>query len=63
MTGKVLFFNWEKKFGFVLDTETNQDYFTHQKYLLDERIIKDDKVTFDLKDDRRGIIAVNVKKI
>ena len=59
-TGKVKFFNKSKGFGFVIDDETGKDYFVHVSGLIDE--IKDeDAVTFELKEGKKGLNAVNVK--
>lgn len=59
--GKVSFFDSSKGFGFIIDTETNEKYFTHISGIIDE-IIENDKVTFELEKGQRGMNAVNVKK-
>lgn len=59
--GTVKFFNETKGFGFVKDEENGQEYFVHVSGLVDS-IDKDDEVTFDLQDGRKGLNAVNVKK-
>ena len=58
--GKVKFFNNSKGFGFIKDSETNEEYFTHVSGLID-KIREDDEVTFDLQQGRKGLNAVNVK--
>ncbi|MBL7104834.1 MAG: cold shock domain-containing protein [Bacteroidales bacterium] len=59
-TGKVKFFNESKGFGFIKDDESGKDYFVHVSGLIDE--IKDeDEVTFELKEGKKGLNAVDVK--
>ncbi|MFC6997382.1 cold-shock protein [Rufibacter roseus] len=58
--GKVKFFNDSKGFGFIKDAETNEEYFVHVTNLVDE-IRENDDVTFELKEGRKGLNAVNVK--
>ena len=60
MEGTVKFFNESKGFGFVVDNETNEEYFVHVAGLIDE-IREDDKVEFELKEGRKGMNAVDVK--
>ncbi len=59
-TGKVKFFNESKGYGFIMDKETETDYFVHVSGLVDE-ITKDDEVTFELKEGRKGMNAVEVR--
>lgn len=58
--GKVKFFNDAKGFGFIKDAESNEEYFVHVSSLVDE-IRENDDVTFELKEGRKGMNAVNVK--
>ncbi|MCW3787115.1 cold-shock protein [Plebeiibacterium sediminum] len=58
--GKVKFFNDSKGFGFIKDNDSNNEYFVHVTGLIDE-IKEDDEVTFELKEGRKGLNAVNVK--
>ncbi|WP_192821907.1 cold-shock protein [Rufibacter sp. LB8] len=58
--GKVKFFNDSKGFGFIKDSESNEEYFVHVSNLVDE-IRENDEVTFDLKEGNKGLNAVNVK--
>ncbi|MFC6999491.1 cold-shock protein [Rufibacter roseus] len=60
-TGTVKFFNTEKGFGFIKDNNTNEEYFVHVTGLVDE-VRENDEVTFDLKEGRKGLNAVNVKR-
>lgn len=59
--GKVKFFNGEKGFGFIKDESSDQEYFVHVTGLIDE-IRENDEVTFELKEGRKGLNAVNVKR-
>ncbi|GAB5526463.1 MAG: cold shock domain-containing protein [Roseivirga sp.] len=61
-TGTVKFFNDDKGFGFIVDDETQQDVFVHVSGTVDA-IQKDDKVEFDTEEGRKGVNAVNVRKI
>ncbi|MFT4545819.1 MAG: CspA family cold shock protein [Bacteroidia bacterium] len=58
--GTVKFFNDSKGFGFVIDDESQTEYFVHVSGLIDE-IREDDKVEFELKEGRKGLNAVDVK--
>ena len=60
--GKVKFFNESRGFGFIKDAESDEEYFVHVTGLVDE-IEEDDEVTFDLKEGKKGMNAVNVKKV
>lgn len=59
--GKVKFFNETKGFGFIKDDESGQEYFVHVTGLVDE-IRENDDVTFELKEGRKGLNAVNVRR-
>lgn len=59
--GTVKFFNGEKGFGFIKDSNSNQEYFVHVSGLVDE-IRENDEVTFELKEGKKGLNAVNVKR-
>ncbi len=58
--GTVKFFNDTKGFGFIKDNESDNEYFVHVSGLIDE-VREDDKVTFELKEGKKGLNAVNVK--
>ncbi|MCK5781001.1 MAG: cold shock domain-containing protein [Flavobacteriales bacterium] len=60
--GKVKFFNDSKGFGFVVDSADNQEYFVHISGLVDE-VREGDDVTFDLKEGRKGLNAIDVKLV
>ena len=60
--GKVSFFDTSKGFGFIIDTENNEKYFTHVSGLIDE-IAENDAVSFELERGMKGMNAVRVKQI
>ncbi len=60
--GTVKFFNDSKGFGFIVEDESNEEFFVHVSGLVDE-IKEDDKVEFELKEGRKGMNAVEVKVI
>ena len=59
-TGKVKFFNDSKGYGFIKEDESEKEYFVHVSGLIDE-IKQDDAVTFELKEGKRGLNAIDVK--
>ena len=60
--GTVKFFNESKGFGFIVDDETNTEYFVHVSGLIDD-IREGDAVEFELTEGRKGLNAVNVRVI
>jgi len=58
--GTVKFFNESKGFGFIKDQESGNEYFVHATGLID-KVNQDDEVTFELKEGRKGLNAVDVK--
>jgi cold shock protein len=60
MEGTVKFFNEAKGFGFVKEAGTEKEYFVHVSGLVD-KIRENDKITFELKEGKKGLNAVNVK--
>jgi len=58
--GKVKFYNVSKGFGFIKDADSPREYFVHSSGLK-ESIRENDEVTFDLKEGKNGLNAVNVK--
>lgn len=61
-TGTVKFFNESKGFGFIISDENNQEIFVHQTGLT-QPIREKDRVSFELKEGKKGLNAVNVEKI
>ena len=62
ITGTVKFFNEEKGFGFIKHDDSNKETFVHANGLIDQ-IEQNDKVHFDVQEGRKGLNAVNVKRI
>jgi len=60
--GIVKFFNESKGFGFIKDEETGKEYFVHVTGLIDE-IRENDEVTYELKEGKKGLNAVDVKRV
>jgi len=60
-TGTVKFFNETKGFGFIVEDESEKEHFVHVSGIIDE-IKEGDKVEFELKEGRKGLNAVDVKK-
>lgn len=58
--GTVKFFNQAKGFGFVIEAETEKEYFVHVSGLVDQ-IRENDQITFELKEGKKGLNAVNVR--
>ena len=59
--GHVKFFNETKGFGFIVEEDTNKEYFVHVTSLVD-KIKENDEVEFELQEGRKGLNAVNVKQ-
>jgi len=62
--GKVKWFNTQKGFGFIVQ-EDNKDLFVHFKDVLGgiESLKENDEVEFEVAEGRKGLQAVNVKKV
>lgn len=60
--GTVKFFNEEKGFGFIKHDDSNKETFVHANGLIDQ-IEANDKVIFDVQEGRKGLNAVNVKRL
>ena len=58
--GTVKFFNDSIGFGFIKEEVTGKEYFVHVSGLIDE-IRENDEVTFELKEGKKGLNAVDVK--
>ncbi|MDE3250004.1 MAG: cold shock domain-containing protein [Bacteroidota bacterium] len=60
--GTVKFFNTEKGFGFIKHDDSGKETFVHASGLIDQ-VTQGDKVEFDVQEGKKGLNAVNVKKI
>lgn len=62
-TGTVKFFNEAKGFGFIVDDESNKDIFVHVTGLGGLTIKEKDQVEYEIVDGKKGLNAVNVRKL
>ena len=60
--GVVKFYNNEKGFGFIVDSDSKEDVFVHKTGLVDN-IQEDDEVEFEMEQGKRGLNAVNVSEV
>jgi len=60
--GIVKFFNTTKGFGFIKESGSEKEYFVHVSGLVDE-IRENDEVSFELKEGKKGLNAVNVRLV
>lgn len=58
-TGTVKFFDETKGFGFIKSNDSSEEFFVHVSGT-NESITKDDTVTFEVQDGKKGLNAVNV---
>lgn len=61
--GTVKFFNETKGFGFIKPDDGGPDVFVHVSDLQGARLRENDKVTFEVKNGKKGLNAVNVTVI
>ncbi len=61
-TGTVKFFNEDKGFGFIVDDEDGSEVFVHVSGTIDA-VDKGDAVSFEITEGKKGLNAVDVKKI
>ena len=62
MQGTVKFFNEAKGFGFITPSDSKTDIFVHVSGLVDE-IRENDEVEYEEEKGKKGMNAVNVKRI
>jgi len=58
--GVVKFFNEEKRFGFIKEVLTGEDFFVHEEHLA-EKVKEGDKVIFEIGNGPKGLVALNVR--
>ena len=61
-TGTVKFFNEDKGFGFIIEDETQNEIFVHVSGLEDD-IEKNDKVSFETTEGKKGLNAISVRRV
>ena len=61
-SGVVKFFAEAKGFGFIIDDTSKEEHFFHFSNTLD-KVQKDDKVAYELVEGKKGLNAVNVKRV
>ena len=64
-SGKVKWFNAKKGYGFITDDKTKKDIFLHVSSLEDSklRVLKEDQsISFDIKEEKNKLQAINIKK-
>lgn len=62
-TGVVKFFNETKGFGFITDDSSGQEIFLHVTGLNGLKVRENDQVQYEVVEGRKGLNAVDVKKI
>ena len=64
-SGKIKWFNSKKGYGFIKDDKTNKDIFLHVTALEQSklRVLKEDqKISYDIKEEKDKLQAINIKK-
>jgi len=64
--GKIKWFSSKKGYGFITENKTEKDIFLHVTALEESklRILKEDqKISFDIKEEKDKPQAVNIKKV
>lgn len=62
--GKVKFYNEEKGFGFITSDDTGEEIFFHVSSIKGgSALSKDDKVSFELGEGKKGPMGKNISKI
>ena len=63
MQGKVKFFNEAKGFGFIIEDETENEYFVHVTGINEDTLNENDEVSFELTEGKKGLNAIDVTLI
>lgn len=61
-TGIVKFFNEKNKFGFIIEDETKKEYYFNVSGF-EENVKDGDQVTFNLQEQKRGSVCLQIRKI
>ena len=61
-TGVITFFNQDKGFGFIKDSQTQESIFVHVNQL-DGPVKENDKISFEVEKGPKGLNAINAKKM
>ena len=64
--GKVKWFNSKKGYGFITEDKTERDIFLHVSALEESklRVLKEEQeIEFDIKEDKKKLQAINLKKV
>lgn len=63
-TGKVKFFNQEKRFGFITPDDGSKDVFVHLNSVNNNAMLyENDAVSFSVQQSPKGLSAINVDKL
>ena len=62
MNGRIKFYNEQKGYGFITDTEEGKDIFFHVTGLLEE-VKQNEEVQYEVEVGNRGPKAINIKGI
>ena len=65
-SGKIKWFNSKKGYGFITEDKTEKDIFLHVSALENSKlkVLKEDqRIKFDIKEEKEKLQAVNLKKI
>jgi CspA family cold shock protein len=65
-SGKVKWFNTKKGYGFITEDKTEKDIFLHISALEESKlkVLKEDqKIEFEIKEEKEKLQAINLKKV
>ena len=61
--GKVKFFNESKGYGFIIDHDSNEEIFVHEKGVKGGTLKENDEVSFETEETKKGTNAINVELV